>query len=329
MRWRVAAVVSIGLGLATTAHADEPFLARLAHTIRARLEAASLARGPTLVPPVPVAVKWKATRIGSLELGAPLVALVAGDLDGNGKGELYAVTSREVIAMSLVDGKAKELGRVAFTGERAVPAPRDVVGTAVIDGSILIAHSSTWARGLRVHWHGKTLIADAGDSELALCPGEHAKLAPGRNYFGEGGNKLYAVRCRTDLVDEAGRALHLRGELSIANKLDLQVTTCTGATCGASVGYDFPGVGVAFELADIDHDGHPEVIVSGAGAPGDADAVKVLTLGGDDKKPVFRKTFTGGVVGLAAIDAAGTGARWVIAAVRLVGANRVDLWRLN
>jgi len=326
MRWLVA-LAGLGL-LAQPARAEEPFLVRLAQTVRARLEAASLARGPKLVPPVPVAVKWKATRIGSLELGAPLVALVAGDLDGNGKGELYAVTSREVIALSLLDGKAKELGRVAFGGEPAVPAPRDVVGAAVIDNGVLLAHASSWAHGLRVHWRGKTLVGEPGDSELALCPGERAKLAPGRNYFGEGGAKLYAVRCRYDLVDPTGRTLHVRGELTIANKLELQVTTCAGAACEPPVSYDFAGVGVAFEIADVDHDGHPEVIVSGAGAPGDADAVKVMTLGGDDKKPSFRKTFTGGVVGLAAIDA-GAGAAWVIAAVRLVGANRVDLWRLD
>jgi hypothetical protein len=69
--------------------------------------------------------------------------------------------------------------------------------------------------------------------------------------------------------------------------------------------------------------------VSGAGAPGDPDAVKVIALGTDDKKGLFRYRFNGGVAGIAVIDSDGDGAMEVIAAVRLVGATRVDLWRFN
>ena len=90
------------------------------------------------------------------------------------------------------------------------------------------------------------------------------------------------------------------------------------------------GVGVVFELADLDRDGTPELIYTGADAPGDPDSVKVIALGGDDKKPKWKKKFAaGGVAGLAVGDFDGTGAPIVIAAVRLVGATRVDLWRMN
>src|ERR1041385_6412816 len=51
------------------------------------------------VPPKKVAIKWRLTKIGTVDLGAPLVALTGADLDGDGHGELYAVTAREVIAL--------------------------------------------------------------------------------------------------------------------------------------------------------------------------------------------------------------------------------------
>ncbi|HEY4058268.1 MAG TPA: hypothetical protein VGM39_16760, partial [Kofleriaceae bacterium] len=66
-----------------------------------------------------------------------------------------------------------------------------------------------------------------------------------------------------------------------------------------------------------------------AGAPGDPDAVKVFTLGGDEKKGLFRKVFQGGVAGLAIADGDGDGVTEVIAAVRLAGSARADIWRLD
>jgi len=107
------------------------------------------------------------------------------------------------------------------------------------------------------------------------------------------------------------------------------VERCHGATCQPIATHAYKDYGVALELADVDRDGRPEVIVTGAGAPGDPDAVKVMTLGGDEKKGLFRKTFTGGVAGVAVVDGDGNGAPEVFAVVRLVGATRVDVWRLD
>jgi hypothetical protein len=303
-----------------------PYLERLATTVRDRLEAASLAHPPKLVPPVPIVVTWKPVRIGSLDLGAPLVALVAADLDGDRRGELYAVTAREVIAFGLANGKPAELGRVAFTGDPAVPAPRDVVGAAVVEGDAIVASVSSFARASRVRWRGKSMVAEAGPIGFPTCrPVDRslAQLAPGRNYFADGS---YAARCR-DLVDPKGAPLRVRAVLSTTNKLAVTVERCTGETCQPLAAHDYASIGVAFELADVDRDGKPEVIVAGAGAPGDIDAVKVMTF--PDEKPVFRKAFTGGVVGIAAVDDGPGGQSFVIAAVRLVGATRVDLWRLD
>ncbi|MBA3456572.1 MAG: hypothetical protein H0T42_26015, partial [Deltaproteobacteria bacterium] len=103
--------VSLGavLLLAVPAEADprDDYFTRLAAAVRSGLEEAVVARAPKLVPPVPIRVAWKAVRVGSLDLGAPLVAMTAADLDRDGKGELYAVTSREVVAFALESRKVK------------------------------------------------------------------------------------------------------------------------------------------------------------------------------------------------------------------------------
>jgi len=295
------------------------YFARLEAAVRAGLDEAALAHAPKLVPPVPIKVTWKAVRLGSADLGAPLVALTAADLDGDGKGELYAVTPREVVAIG-IDHRVKELGRVPFGGEPAMPVPRDVIGTAIVDGGEVLAAVSAWARELRVGWRGKVLVAQAGAPGFAVCPGERLAVASGRNYFGAAAAPIFGVRCRTDLVDPAGRPLQLRATLTGTK---LQIVVDPGAT------YELADYGVAFALADVDRNGRPEVIVSGAGAPGDPDAIKVMTLGGDEKKGLFRRQFTGGVAGITVIDGDGDGVAEVIAAVRLVGATRVDLWRLD
>ena len=206
----------------------------------------------------------------------------------------------------------------------------------MVDGDALAVTVSGWARGVRVHYRGgKSLAADLADPGFVLCPGERAQLAPGRNYFGSAAGSsagaIYGARCRDDLVDPQGHPLHARAQLSLANKLDVAVERCdAGAACVATgPKHELSGVGVAFDIADLDHDGVPEIIHSGAGAPGDADAVKVVTLGSDPKKPMFRHSWSGGVAALAVADVDGDGALDVIVAVRLVGATRVDLWRLN
>jgi hypothetical protein len=340
---RLAAAVSLLLFAAPAGASDDPgrpvsagpdaFLHDLVRDVRSKLDAAIVARPPKLVPPKPIAIKWKLVKLGSFDLGAPLVTLTGADLDGDGKGELYAVTAREVIALGMRAKKLDELGRVAFTGEPALPMPRDVVGSATVDGGALVASVSTFAKGIRVTWKAKTLVAAQGDPGFALCPGEVAQLAPGRNYFGDATTGHYGARCRSGLVEPDGHAIRVRAQLSLANRLEIQVERCvaTNVGCQPATKYEYGSAGFAFDLADVDRDGKPELIYTGAAAPGDPDLIKVVSLGDDDKKHAkLRKSFTaGGVAGVAVSDLDGNGAAEVVAAVRIVGSTRVDVWRLE
>jgi hypothetical protein len=313
---RIAIAVSV-IAIAAQARADDLWLHDLARDVKQKLDAAIAARPPKV--PTPIAVTWKPQRIGSLDLGSPILALAAADLDGDGKAELYAVTARDVIAIA-ANGRVRELGRVAFAGDPAVPQPRDAVGTAVATKGELLASASTWTRGLRVAWKNKQLVGEPGEPGFALCANERAQLAPGRNYFGDGAGAYYGVRC-ADVLDAHGLPLAVRAQLSVAGKLEV--------TAG-SAKHAYANVGVAFEVADVDRDGTPEVIFAAAGAPGDPDTVRVVALGDDERRAKLKKTFTaGGVAGIAVGDIDGNGTPNVVCAVRLVGSTRVDLWRLD
>ena len=291
--------------LTSTASAGpDDFVQRLLAETRARIDAAIAARPPVLVPPKKIAVKWRLTKVASIDLGAPLLTLAGGN------GKLYAVTPREVVALGLQGKKLVELARVALVGERAIPAPRDILASAIVNGETLVVHVSSFATSTSVSWVDKALVATPGTAGFELCPGVTMQLTPGRNYFGD----VYTSRCAS-LVDAEGRALRVRGDVSVVNKLTV--------TSGAQT-FEYKDAGVAIELADVDHDGTPEVIYSAAAAPGDADTLRVLSLGDDEKKPKLKKAFTaGGIAGIATVNGE------VFVAVRLVGATRVDLWRIE
>ncbi len=322
------AVAALGLVASPAEAGTDDYFARLATAARTSVDGVIAARAPKLVPPVPVKLTWKAVRLGSLDLGAPLVALTAVDLDRDGKAELYAVTTREVIAIGLANRKVSELGRVAFAGDPALVGSRDPVGTVTVEHGELVASSSAWDADLRIRWQAGKLVGQPGVAGSLVCAGERLIRVIGRNHFGDPAQPIYGVRC-VDLVDPIGLPLRVRAVMT-GTKLEVGVERCgRGGGCLPVANYDLKEFGSAFELADVDRDGKPEVIVTGAGAPGDPDAIKVITLGGDEKKGLFRRTFNGGVAGVAVGDGDGDGVPEVLAAVRLAGATRVDLWRLD
>ena len=300
----------------TATAAPDDYLSRLPDLVQHRIAEMAASRAPKLTPPTRVPVTWKAARMGSIDLGASLGAFTAADLDGDGKSELYAVTAREVIAVALKNGKPHELGRFAFSGDRAVPAPRDTVGSAIVENGELVAASSAWAKELRVTLANGKLAAQPGGAGFAVCPGERLQLVPGRNYFA---GDVHAVKCRR-FVDSRGAPIDMRARLMTNGRLALELKIPAGT--GSA---EYPNTGTAFELADVDRDGSLEVIASAFVAPGDPDVVVVHS----SNKPEFKKKFNGGVVGIAVAENGPALAPTVIVAVRLAGATRVDLWRLN
>ncbi|HEX5062915.1 MAG TPA: hypothetical protein VFV99_26255 [Kofleriaceae bacterium] len=305
----------------------------LVRDVRAKIDAAIVARPPKLVPPKKVDIHWKLAKLGSLDLGAPLIAMTGADLDGDGKGELYAVTTRDVIALGVRNKRLEEIGRVAFAGEAAVPMPRDVVGSVSVETGAIVASVSSFAKSLHVWWNDKTLVGSPGKPGFAMCPGEVVQLVPGRNYFGDATNQHYGARCRSGLVEPDGHPIRVRAQLTLANHLEIAVERCAAANLGCQPArkHDYGAAGTAFDIADVDRDGNPELIYTGMGAPGDPDLIKVVTLGDDEKRHAkLRKSFTaGGVAGVAVSDLDGNGVQDVAFALRIVGATRVDLWRIE
>lgn len=320
----------------------------------ALLAEASAAREPPRRPPTPIAVKWKARRVDSYDLGAPLLALTSGDLDGDGRAELIAVTERAVVVLAPAGRRAiAETARRALPAEAADVEPRDAVATAVVArtgrGAEVWARASTAARGVRLVLVDGALRDAAGGADAAegsdaywLCADRAAALVPGRNHFARGDGvpaawpaRLWAARCAPDLVDPEGRAMRVDAVLGDGGALTVTISTrCAAgeAACIAERAVALPGVGTAFAVADVDRDGRAEVITAAASAPGDPDTVTVHALpaaGGEPGKPVFTRGFTGGVGGIAADDVDGDGDVEVFAAVRLAGSSRVDLWLLD
>jgi VCBS repeat protein len=273
-----------------------------------------------------------------LALGAPLLALAAADLDGDGRAELLALTADELVVLS-VDREATTVRQVlALEGPPPVPRPREPVGALVVADGQILARTSEHALGL-VAAPDKGLLARAGTfKSYALCAlhdangKQHiaaATLGPGVSWF-------------------AGSAVAFQPALAMAPALPAKIVA---ATCGGGIlavadaegklrlwrdGDQAPwivldGVGTAFQVVDLDADGQLEVVASAYRPPGTGDVLGVWRLAADGSATLVRRgnPLTGGIVAVAAGDFDGDGLPDIVAAVRLVGSTRSDLWLLD
>jgi len=357
--WRqagTAVLLAAALGWAAPADAGDqparPFLVRILDGATAELATVIAERPPPRRPPVPVKVAWQARRLASLDLGAPLLALAAVPPAGDGRAQLLALTTRELLLLTPGATTVAIAGRMPLPTEPPAQRPRDPVGTLAIavtgDGAVTVrARASEAAEGATYALGGGGLAETGRLGDFPLCTGGAATLVPGRNYlvatpamwpdprFADAAvGDFFAIACADRLVDADGWPLAVMAVAGTDGRLLVQVRAerdCADAACTAAAAQNLtiPGVGTAVAVADVDRDGRPEVITAGAGAPGDPDQVSVYTIAAGQARRIHQKSFTGGVVGLVAADVDGNGAAEVFAAVRLLGSNRVDLWTLD
>jgi hypothetical protein len=348
-----AAIAVAGISKGAAAQPPSPATTEgepgLATALRAVLQAIDVAiTERARRPPVPVAVTWRERRIASVDLGAPLLAVVAVDLERDGRVELAVLTTREVVLLAPSGKAMRELGRAALPGEPAAIRPRDPVGTLAIDARAadveILARSSERAEGVALAWREGGLRESRRVPGYPLCPELRADLAPGRNYFEAGTVRwdqgamaafeapasFFSAICRADLRDAAGRAMWVTAVVDSERVARLRCVAAQGECPAGPVGDgEYAGVGTAIEVADIDNDGVPEVLTTRGGAPGERDRVSVYSRRGDRTDRIYAKEFRAGVVGLVAGDLDGDGDRDVLVALRFTGSHQVSFWTLN
>lgn len=348
-----ACAVAAGVPVVAAAGDAEPgFLERMLDRIAEELARADGERYPVLTPPVAVRVKYKARKGASIDLGAPLLALAADDVDGDGVAELIAVSETELVVVRYAKrGEATVVARVDLPGDRATTRPRDPVGTVVVTDAggakHIWARSSTLSRGARFELAEGVLTEVGTFDDFALCDETFGALSRGRNYFEasdvrwpEGAaqppiaRQFYAVQCRSDIVDANGCPTNVMAVAAVEGKLSVRAdSTCPASAkiepMTTSVDRELDSTGVAVAVADIDNDGDVEVVTSGETAPGDPDSVTVYGWTGERRRQLFKRDFMGGVAGIAAADIDGDGNIEVVSAVRLLGSDRIDFWTLN
>ncbi|HWM87783.1 MAG TPA: FG-GAP-like repeat-containing protein [Kofleriaceae bacterium] len=345
----MAVAVALGLGSGSAAAAEptaERSLGSLWRDVRQAIELAVAERSRR--PPVPVAVNWRERRIASADLGAPLLALAAVDVDRDGRVELAALTTQALVLLAPAGKVMRELGRASLPGEPAAIRPRDPVGTLVVDARAqpveILARSSELAEATGFSWREGALRETRRVPGFPLCPELRAELAPGRNYFDgatlrwdegalarfEAPAAFFNAICRADLGDPTGKPLWVTAVVDVERVARLRCGAAQGeCQAGPTQAGEYTGVGVVVEVADIDNDGNPEVLTTRGGAPGDRDRVSVYSRQGDRVARVFAKDFHAGVVGLVAGDLDGDGDRDVVVAVRFAGSRNVSFWTLN
>ncbi len=293
----------------------------------------------------------------TLDLGAPVLALASGDVDADGTVELVALTTREIVVLALSKDAASVETRIALAGDAAALRPRDAVGALLVADVAgdatpeILAHASDRADGMIVGLKNGALAAQgtlrdyplfvtpggAGAGRLATAalgegvndfPRESISFAPAwKEWSAAGLPARFLAAEGTSFLAADGTTHNLVGIVDGDGELALHTLPRAAADPWARLADS----GSAFEIADLDGDGAPEVITSAYRAPGDGDELVVYTIDDDGSSRVLHRggALRGGIAAIAAGDFDSDGATDVAALVRLSGAAAGDLWVLR
>lgn len=297
-----------------------------------------------IVPPVPVPVRWHARRVWKGNVVGDVLDVASGDLNGNGKSEIVVLTTDSLMIMSRSRGLFEVRVRADLKSAPASLRPRDPMGTISLyadeaDASNvqIRVRSSERANGERYRYVEGELVFDGDMDGYPICEQGVVFASPGRNYYlGKSGTlpgrsvplapKLYTYRCQSG-KDPNGNPVTFLSEVSAAGVLRIH---CEGEESYCrGVSREYPDVGVAHLVADINNDGYPETITSGQDLATKGDSILVYSQESHKQRLLFDKSFTGGVVGVSAGDFDGDGSLEAVGVTRTRGSDRMAVWLLN
>ncbi len=262
-------------------------------------DAGALALAAVSAPQPPVAPVGTGPRplrlLGAVlaRLEQPPAALAAGDLDGDGKDEVAALTERTI---SVFGADGRLLASRELEGPPSTTATREPFGAlAVLAGPPRLAlWSSRFAHGEVLTWDkARGQLRPVSPLDAApLGPTERATFTPGQTTFTPEvrlaeGRALPVPLPFTSASFAPPRMLfvHPDGSASLYSR-----PTVAPARLG--------GLGAGSALGDLDGDGTPELLTTSPQLQPSPDALRIYALGADgtptEHEPLWQGALTGG-----------------------------------